>query len=56
MLFFEFDISIFQFIFDPSQFLTTTGIKSYFSRLACAQRLHGSQSQSSINNNSTDHD
>ncbi|CAF2871114.1 unnamed protein product, partial [Rotaria sp. Silwood2] len=34
------------FIVDPSQFLTTSQIKSYFSRLAGAQRLHGSQSQS----------
>ena len=42
------------FVFDPSQFLTTTQIKSYFSRLARVQRLRGSQSQSSNVNNITD--
>lgn len=44
------------FVFDPSQFLTTTQIKSYFSRLTRAQRLRGSQSQSSTTNNITDED
>ena len=44
------------FIFGPSKFLTTTPIKSYFSRLARAQRLRGRQSQSSTNNNITDDD
>ena len=44
------------FIFDPSQFLTITQIKSYFSRLTRAQRLHGSQSQSNITSNITDDD
>jgi hypothetical protein len=34
------------FMFDPSQFLTMSQIKSYFSRLTRKQRLHGSQSQS----------
>jgi len=34
------------FIFSPSQFLTTSQIKSYFSRLTRVQRLRGSQSQS----------
>lgn len=37
------------FIFDPSQFLTTTQIKSYFSRLSRTQRIRGSQSQYSNN-------
>jgi len=34
------------FIFDPSQFLSASQIKSYFSRLTRIQRLRGSQSQS----------
>jgi hypothetical protein len=44
------------FIFDPSQFLTVTQIKSYFSRLARAQRLRGSQSQSKNSKSSNDYD
>lgn len=35
------------FLFNPSQFLTMSQIKSYFSRLTRKQRLHDSQSQSS---------
>jgi hypothetical protein len=31
------------FVFNPSEFLSTTQIKSYFSRLARAQRQRGSQ-------------
>jgi hypothetical protein len=44
------------FIFDPSEFLTTTQIKSYFSRLARAQRLRGSQSQSNNSKSFNDYD
>lgn len=32
-----------QFVFDPPQFLTSSQVKSYFSRLTRQQRLHGSQ-------------
>ena len=46
------------FIFDPSQFLTATQIKSYFFRLTLtrAQRLRGRQSQSNTISNITDDD
>jgi hypothetical protein len=44
------------FIFDPSQFLTTAQIKSYFSRLTRNQRLRSDQSQSSNNTTSNDYD
>ena len=35
------------FAFTPAEFLTTTQIKSYFSRLTRAQRLRGSQATTS---------
>ena len=44
------------FIFDPSQFLTMSQIKSYFSRLTRKQRLHGSQSQPYSTTSSNDYD
>ena len=45
-----------KFIFDPSQFLTASQIKSYFSRLARAQRPQGRQSQPINNDSFNDYD
>jgi hypothetical protein len=44
------------FMFDPSEFLTTNQIKSYFSRLARTERLRGSQSQSNSSKSFNDYD